>query len=452
MENLLKTTKGFCPQCLDIVTSEIFERQGSVFIRKTCARDGSFEMPYFWRDLDCYKTMQTLYGSNQNESPIARLIYLNRKCNQHCNFCFANAIYNEEGTDAPQNIDDIIAGLDSFKGQYIYLCGGEPTLRKDLPEIIYLLKKRGFTVILMSNGKKLVDLNFVKKLARAGLDIVQLQFDTLNDKQYNTLRNESLLETKLKVINNLRQVKISVQLWVMLVKSVNEDQIEPIIRFAAQNVDIVKTVFFISSWKMGRFISCQEITKEEIMAVIEKRIGITKSDFISYTAFDYYLSKIYYGLMNRTINRSSPCNLDCHLFVNGGIPIPLSRIIDLDAINNSLKKIHTAMTNVTPLNKIKILSVLAIALTIKQLILNKRLFIFSVSTLFYYIVSFFRKSYPINKHNNSFHIRIGSFVDIVNSDLDIFRHCNIFSDDTGAVQSFCLNEIVKERQGRLKCT
>ena len=447
MENLLKKTKGFCPCCLNIVEAEIFEKEGNVFIKKTCPRDGNFEIPYFWRDPDYYQTMQSLYGSDQKGDPIARLIYLNRECNQHCNFCFTGAIDDGKGMDAPQDIGHILDGLANFKGQYVYLCGGEPTLRKDLSKIIHSIKKQGFTVVLMSNGKKLTNPDFVAQLAKAGLDTVQLQFDTLDDRQYSVLRNEPLLNIKLKVLDNLRKAKISVQLWVMLVKGINTDQIEPIMRFTARNSDLIKTIFFIPAWQMGRFISSPELTKENILAVIEHQLGITRNDFIAYTKFDYYVSKIYYGLMNRAINRSSSCNLDCHFFVNGDSPIPISRIIDLDAINNSLKDVYAAMAPGTPLNKIRTLSKLPFALFIKQLLLNKKLIAFSAGILFSCLNSFFRGRYPLNRCNHSFHLRIGSFVSVANSDFDIFRHCNISSDDTGTVRSFCLNEIMKKNKG-----
>ena len=53
MQNIEKT-KSLCPECLITIDAEIFERDGKVFIRKSCPKHGEFEELY-WGSYDLYK-------------------------------------------------------------------------------------------------------------------------------------------------------------------------------------------------------------------------------------------------------------------------------------------------------------------------------------------------------------------------------------------------------------
>jgi len=442
MEILLKKTKGFCPQCKRIVAADVFAKNNEVYIRKMCQKDGYFEAPYFWQKIRHYKTIEALYREKKRGQPIAQLVYINYKCNQSCNFCFVAV---DEKIDFTPSIAEILNKIKNFKGQYIYLCGGEPTLRLDLFEIITKLKRKKFKVILMTNGKKLVDTNYVKKLEETGLDIVQLQFDTLDDRQYIILRKEELLDIKLKVIDNLAHTKILLQLWVMLVKGINDDQVEKIIRYAARNSNIISTVFLIPAWRSGRFPAHQQLTKPEILDIMQDKLNIGEDDFLTYTTFDFYISEIFNYFINKQLNRSSMCNLDCHLFVVKDSIIPLTKLIDLQKANIYLKIIYETLKKTFGVKKWKIFLKLAYFFLFRQPLLNIKLIAFIFRTMISFFDSFMKKQYPLNRHGSSFHVRVGSFVEIANSDMDCIKHCNICSNYANNLLSHCFSEILKNR-------
>ena len=50
----IKDTRSLCPECLQIIPAEIFERDGKVWIRKICIKHGEFEDVY-WGDYQMYK-------------------------------------------------------------------------------------------------------------------------------------------------------------------------------------------------------------------------------------------------------------------------------------------------------------------------------------------------------------------------------------------------------------
>jgi len=82
---------------------------------------------------------------------MANLILTNR-CNLQCPFCFASE--NQETKELSQfnlsQIQDLLPYLDSRRT--IRLCGGEPTLNRDINSIVRLLLDKGYSIFFMTNG------------------------------------------------------------------------------------------------------------------------------------------------------------------------------------------------------------------------------------------------------------------------------------------------------------
>ena len=61
---------------------------------------------------------------------------------------------------------------------HIVFTGGEPTLRKDLPNLIKYAQEKGLITGLNTNGRKLADTEYLQTLVDAGLDHVQITFES----------------------------------------------------------------------------------------------------------------------------------------------------------------------------------------------------------------------------------------------------------------------------------
>lgn len=89
------------------------------------------------------------------DTPLAAINYhCIRPCNAHCDFCFATFrnVVGQLGTaDAKRLLRELRRPYD----QKITFAGGEPTLRKDLPELIRYAKELGYTTSIVTNGFKL---------------------------------------------------------------------------------------------------------------------------------------------------------------------------------------------------------------------------------------------------------------------------------------------------------
>ncbi|MEW6202772.1 MAG: radical SAM protein, partial [bacterium] len=88
-------------------------------------------------------------------------------CNQDCIFCNAPDI--PPGLPTEKTLETVRKLLGDGVDKII-LSGGEPTLRKDLPEIIRFARENGAeTVELYTNAIRCDKLEYTKKLVEAGL-------------------------------------------------------------------------------------------------------------------------------------------------------------------------------------------------------------------------------------------------------------------------------------------
>ncbi len=144
------------------------------------------------------------------------MIDATEKCNLRCTACFTNT-HTAEKRDP--TIDEICGGLKEWKTRpAVLLCGGEPTVRPDLPELIRAITSLGFVVKMASNGIKLTDKEYVRSLKDAGLDWVLFQFDGFSDEIYKQTRGREMKALKETALENLREAGIKVCLAMMVVK------------------------------------------------------------------------------------------------------------------------------------------------------------------------------------------------------------------------------------------
>ena len=176
-------------------------------------------------------------------------IDITNRCNLSCPICFADA---GDGQEEP-TLDQVRAMMENLRSERpvpcpaVQLSGGEPALREDLPQIVELARELGFAQIqVATNGLKLASSpEFCQALVQSGLSTVYLQFDGVTPEPYIAMRGLDLLSVKEKAIENLRTAgQNSIVLVPTLAKGVNDDQVGDIVRFASNNLDIVKGINF----------------------------------------------------------------------------------------------------------------------------------------------------------------------------------------------------------------
>ena len=106
------------------------------------------------------------------------------------------------------------AALGSNRFCSVQLSGGEPTVRDDLPEIVKLGKDMGVVHLQVNtNGIRIADdIEYLRALKDAGLDLIYLQFDGLDDAIYRQIRTRDMLDIKLRAIENCEKLGVGILL------------------------------------------------------------------------------------------------------------------------------------------------------------------------------------------------------------------------------------------------
>ena len=297
----IKSTKSLCPECGKPLDAEVFDENGKVFIKKTCDEHGEFVNTY-WSDDKLYNSVEkyipTVTGvdnpcvddigpcpsncglcSKHETSTVLGLIDVTNRCNLRCPVCFANAAaagYLYEPTQ--DEIRQMLRNLRNLKPHpcpAIQYAGGEPTVRKDIVELVKMAKEEGFThVQIATNGIRLAKReNLAKELKEAGLNTVYLAFDGVTPEPYINNRGRDLLPDKLQAIENCRKVGLGVVLVPTLVKGINDHQVGEIIKFAFDHNENIYGVNFQPVSFAGRtpadHVEEQRITIPDFVKIIE---------------------------------------------------------------------------------------------------------------------------------------------------------------------------------------
>jgi len=171
------------------------------------------------------------------------------RCNMECTNCY---IPNRDIPD--MDVAKLKECISKFpKRTEIRLIGAEPTVRKDLHEIIHMIRETGHRPMLNTNGLKLANSDYTKKLVDHGLRMVSISMNGADiDSIY--LRTDNLLcaKRKMKALKNCIDNKIFVNINCLIMKNVNEKAIGRLIEIAKE-FDTKIVIRFRNIAQLGRY-------------------------------------------------------------------------------------------------------------------------------------------------------------------------------------------------------
>ena len=115
--------------------------------------------------------------SYQYTAPLRMDIALTFKCPNNCIHCYAGGPHETPELNTSQ-WKEVIKRLSQIGVFIVTFTGGEPTLREDLPELLQYAQNKGMVTGIITNGRKLKDINYVQALEKAGLDFVQVTLES----------------------------------------------------------------------------------------------------------------------------------------------------------------------------------------------------------------------------------------------------------------------------------
>jgi radical SAM protein with 4Fe4S-binding SPASM domain len=111
---------------------------------------------------------------------------LTYRCNNDCAHCY-NARPRSFPEMETQQWHEILDATWSLGIPHVVFTGGEPTLRRDLPELIAHAEHNGQITGVNSNGRRFADKSYVQELIDAGLDHVQITLESHDPSIHNQM-------------------------------------------------------------------------------------------------------------------------------------------------------------------------------------------------------------------------------------------------------------------------
>lgn len=359
----IKDTRSVCPECIKVIPAEVFERDNKVWIKKTCQQHGEFEEIY-WGDYGMYqKAMKFAHDGKGIENPncnggancpmdcglcarhkshtaLGNIVVTNR-CDLQCFYCFFYA--KAMGYVYEPTLEQIRAMLKSMRDERpvpcnaVQLTGGEPTIRKDILDIIKIAKEEGYDhVQLNTNGIRISkDLEFAKNVRELGAHTLYLSFDGTTP-QTNPKNHWEISG----VLENCRKSNLNIVLVPTVINTVNDHDIGNILKFGVNNIDVVRGVNFQPVSLVGKIAKADRakfrITIPDVIRKMEEQTDgmVTKDDFypVPSVVAVTHLVEALLGKPKYELSTHPACGMATYIFMDGDKVVPIPRFVNVDGL------------------------------------------------------------------------------------------------------------------------
>jgi len=228
----------------------------------------------------------------------------------------------------------------------IQITGGEPTIRDDLLDIVKMAKEVGFSHIQVNtNGLKLADsAEYCQQLKDAKVNTIYMSFDGV------TKETNPWIEKNKQAIENLRKANLKIVLVPVLIGGQNLSETGKIVRFALDNMDIIRGVNFQPISFCGRIKKLKDEKREmqrvdyvDMMKALDEEFdGYLSQDDFYPVPFVFPVSKLIEMLKGETqveFTAHPGCGGATYLFLDDeGKPLPVTRFIDVEGLLSFIDK------------------------------------------------------------------------------------------------------------------
>jgi MoaA/NifB/PqqE/SkfB family radical SAM enzyme len=154
------------------------------------------------------------------------------RCNLNCRHCYATSLYRKNQAELSlEEMECITQNLCVLPVANIGMFGGEPLLRKDLPQIIELCAEKKCNPYIITNGVLLSE-DRLESLIEAGLKGVAVSIDGATKETYTYIRRGSNFDQVLKNISVFSEHPLESFVIDVVVSRINFHEIGAIIEMA----------------------------------------------------------------------------------------------------------------------------------------------------------------------------------------------------------------------------
>jgi cyclic pyranopterin phosphate synthase len=206
------------------------------------------------------------------------------RCNLRCSYCMPEADYvwlPREDILHFEEIEQLVDIFTSLGVDKVRLTGGEPLLRRDLPDLISRLAGRSAIrdLAMTTNGVLLAP--NARALYQAGLHRLTVSLDTLHADRFRNLTRFDEIDRVLEGIDAAAPLFRGLKIDTVVIRGVNDDELVDLIEFARRYQAEIRFIEYMdvggaTHWSMARVFSRREMLDRlrahygEIAPVIEE--------------------------------------------------------------------------------------------------------------------------------------------------------------------------------------
>lgn len=169
-------------------------------------------------------------------------ISITNRCNVNCFYCHHDGIVAQDYEMTPDEIYRVAKIAKDIGIEKIRLSGGEPLIREDVIEIVKKISSLNFRDISITTNGVLLE-KYAKDLVDAGLNRVNVSFDTLNQETYKFITKRDYMEKAKNGIRRAVEAGLNpVKVNMVVMKGINDEEICEMFRFCRKNGVVLQLI------------------------------------------------------------------------------------------------------------------------------------------------------------------------------------------------------------------
>lgn len=199
------------------------------------------------------------------------------RCNLRCQYCMPEEQYAWLRKDEVLSFEEMVCLARIFAGlgvNRIRLTGGEPLLRRNLPQLVNLLAESALfqDLALTTNGLLLA--RDAHALREAGLHRVTISLDTLRPERFQALTRSASHAAVLEGLAAAREAGFrNLKANAVVIRGFNDDELADLVNFGRRAGAEIRFIEYMDVGGATRWSSDQVVPRAEMLLRLEKYFG-----------------------------------------------------------------------------------------------------------------------------------------------------------------------------------
>ena len=198
------------------------------------------------------------------------------RCNLRCSYCMPEAEYVWLPRKDLLQFEEMSALVDVFTRagvDKIRLTGGEPLLRRDLPDLVRMLARKPAVrdLALTTNGVALAEQ--AQALAAAGLHRITVSLDTLRPDRFQALTRFDALSQVLAGIDEACTHFRAVKLDTVVIRGTNDDEVLSLVEYGKRVGAEVRFIEYMDVGGATQWTPERVVSRQEMLTLLGREYG-----------------------------------------------------------------------------------------------------------------------------------------------------------------------------------